>query len=111
MKVAGPKLPPIGEFIRLLSIDVYGRLDDGLVEGLPAEGQNARQRDSARARPPRRIRPPASGSNSVAARQRRKTSGVGSATPSFSITSDIHARRVRVIEGCREMGRASINGR
>ncbi len=32
MKVAGPKLPPIGEFIRLLSIDVYGRLDDGLVE-------------------------------------------------------------------------------
>jgi hypothetical protein len=34
MKVAGPKLPPIGEFIRLLSIDVYGRLDDGLVEGL-----------------------------------------------------------------------------
>ena len=34
MKVAGPKLPPIGEFIRLLSIDVYGRPDDGLVEGL-----------------------------------------------------------------------------
>jgi hypothetical protein len=34
MKVAGPKFPPIGEFIRLLSIDVYGRPDDGLVEGL-----------------------------------------------------------------------------
>jgi len=29
----------------------------------------------------------------------------------FSITNDIHARRVPVIEGCREMGRASINGR
>jgi hypothetical protein len=24
MKVAGPKFPPIGEFIKLLSIDVYG---------------------------------------------------------------------------------------
>jgi hypothetical protein len=34
MKVAGPKFPPIGEFIRLLSIDVYGRPDDRLVEGL-----------------------------------------------------------------------------
>ena len=34
MKVAGPKFPPIGEFIKLLSIDVYGRPDDGLVEGL-----------------------------------------------------------------------------
>jgi hypothetical protein len=34
MKVAGPKFPPIGEFIRLLSIDVYGRPDDGLVEAL-----------------------------------------------------------------------------
>jgi hypothetical protein len=34
MKVAGPKFRPIGEFIRLLSIDVYGRLDDGLVAGL-----------------------------------------------------------------------------
>lgn len=34
MKVAGPKFPPIGEFIRLLSIDVYGRPDAGLVAGL-----------------------------------------------------------------------------
>jgi hypothetical protein len=34
LKVAGPKFPPIGEFLRLLSIDVYGRPDDGLVEGL-----------------------------------------------------------------------------
>jgi hypothetical protein len=34
MKVAGPKFPPIGEFIRMLSIDVYGRPDDGLIEGL-----------------------------------------------------------------------------
>jgi hypothetical protein len=34
MKVAGPKFPPIGEFLRLLSIDVYGRPDDGLVEAL-----------------------------------------------------------------------------
>jgi Antibiotic biosynthesis monooxygenase len=32
MNVAGPKFPPIGEFIRMLSIDVYGRPDDGLVE-------------------------------------------------------------------------------
>jgi hypothetical protein len=34
MEVAGPKFPPIGEFITLLSIDVYGRPDHGLVEGL-----------------------------------------------------------------------------
>jgi hypothetical protein len=34
LKVAGPKFPPIGEFLRLLSIDVYGRPDAGLVEGL-----------------------------------------------------------------------------
>ncbi len=34
MKVAGPKFPPIGEFIRLLSIDVYGRPDHRLVERL-----------------------------------------------------------------------------
>jgi hypothetical protein len=34
MKVAGPKFPPIGEFIRLLYIDVYGRPNAGLVEEL-----------------------------------------------------------------------------
>ena len=34
LKVAGPKFPPIGEFVRLLSIDVYGRPGNGLVEGL-----------------------------------------------------------------------------
>jgi hypothetical protein len=34
VKVAGPKFPPIGEFIRLLAIDVYGRPDDALVQGL-----------------------------------------------------------------------------
>lgn len=34
MKVAGPKFPPIGEFIRLLSIDVYGLPGDGLVAEL-----------------------------------------------------------------------------
>ena len=34
MKVAGSKFPPIGELIRLLSIDVYGRLNDELVERL-----------------------------------------------------------------------------
>ena len=32
MKVAGPMFPPIGEFITLLAIDVYGRPDDRLVE-------------------------------------------------------------------------------
>ena len=32
MKVAGPRFPPIGEFIRMLSIDVYGRPDGELVE-------------------------------------------------------------------------------
>jgi len=57
MKIAGPKFPPIGEFIRLLAIDVYGRPDDGLVEGPTAEGEDARQRDSARARLSRRICP------------------------------------------------------
>jgi hypothetical protein len=34
MKVAGPKFPPIGEFINMLAIDVYGRPDDGLVDRL-----------------------------------------------------------------------------
>jgi hypothetical protein len=34
MKIAGPKFPPIGEFIQLLAIDVYGRPDDALVEEL-----------------------------------------------------------------------------
>jgi len=34
LTVAGPKFPPIGEFLRLLSIDVYGRPDDQLVERL-----------------------------------------------------------------------------
>jgi hypothetical protein len=31
MKVAGPKFPPIAEFIRMLAIDVYGRPADALV--------------------------------------------------------------------------------
>jgi len=34
MKVAGPKFPPIGEYITMLAIDVYGRPDDALVERL-----------------------------------------------------------------------------
>jgi hypothetical protein len=34
MRVAGPKFPPIAEFIRMLSIDVYGRPDDKVVEAL-----------------------------------------------------------------------------
>jgi hypothetical protein len=34
MKVAGPKFPPIGEFIDMLAIDVYGRPEDSLVERL-----------------------------------------------------------------------------
>ncbi len=34
MKVAGPRFPPIGQFIKMLSIDVYGRPDGGLVETL-----------------------------------------------------------------------------
>jgi hypothetical protein len=34
MEVAGPKFPPIGEFIDMLAIDVYGRPDDALVERL-----------------------------------------------------------------------------
>jgi hypothetical protein len=29
LTVAGPKFLPIGEFIRLLSIDIYGRPGDG----------------------------------------------------------------------------------
>ena len=32
MRVAGAKFPPIREFIRMLSIDLYGRPDAGLVE-------------------------------------------------------------------------------
>lgn len=34
MEVAGPKFPPIGEFIELDSIDVYGRLSEDLIERL-----------------------------------------------------------------------------
>ncbi|MFC8799272.1 hypothetical protein ACFT2C_16175 [Promicromonospora sp. NPDC057138] len=34
MKVAGPKFPPIGEFINMLAIDVYGNPDDALVDRL-----------------------------------------------------------------------------
>lgn len=34
MEVAGPKFPPIGEFINLLTIDVYGHPDDTLVDRL-----------------------------------------------------------------------------
>jgi hypothetical protein len=34
MKVAGPKFPPIGEFINMLAIDVYGHPDAALVERL-----------------------------------------------------------------------------
>jgi len=32
MRVAGPKFPPIGEFINMLAIDVYGDPGDTLVE-------------------------------------------------------------------------------
>jgi hypothetical protein len=34
LKVAGPKFPPIGEFINMLAIDVYGHPDAALVERL-----------------------------------------------------------------------------
>lgn len=34
MRVAGPKFPPIAEFITMLAIDVYGRPDAALVEQL-----------------------------------------------------------------------------
>lgn len=34
MEVAGPKFPPIGEFIHLESIDLYGHLSEDLIERL-----------------------------------------------------------------------------
>lgn len=34
MEVAGPEFPPIGEFITLETIDVYGRPTEDLVEQL-----------------------------------------------------------------------------
>lgn len=34
MRVAGPKFPPIREFINMLAIDVYGHPDDALVDRL-----------------------------------------------------------------------------
>jgi len=34
MNVAGPRFPPIGEFINMLAIDVYGDPGDALVERL-----------------------------------------------------------------------------
>jgi hypothetical protein len=39
LKVAGPKFPPIGEFIDMLAIDVYGRPDAPLVEQLEAKAE------------------------------------------------------------------------
>ena len=39
MRVAGPKFPPIGEFIKMLAIDVYGRPDAALVEQLQRKAE------------------------------------------------------------------------
>jgi hypothetical protein len=39
LKVAGPKFPPIAEFIRMQSIDLYGRPADALVETLRQKAQ------------------------------------------------------------------------
>jgi hypothetical protein len=39
MDVAGPKFPPIGEFINMLAIDVYGDPGDALVDRLRAKAQ------------------------------------------------------------------------
>jgi hypothetical protein len=39
MRVAGPKFPPIAEFIRMLAIDLYGRPDAALVEQLQQKAQ------------------------------------------------------------------------
>lgn len=39
MNVAGPKFAPIGEFINMLAIDVYGRPDDALVDRLQQKAE------------------------------------------------------------------------
>jgi hypothetical protein len=39
MRVAGPKFAPIGEFVRMLAIDVYGRPDAALVEQLERKAE------------------------------------------------------------------------
>jgi hypothetical protein len=39
MKVAGPRFPPIGAFINMLAIDVYGRPDASLVEQLQRKSE------------------------------------------------------------------------
>ena len=39
MKIAGPKFPPIGEFINMLAIDVYGRPDDPVMEELQRKSE------------------------------------------------------------------------
>lgn len=39
MQTAGPKFPPIGEFINMLAIDVYGRPDAALVEQLERKAE------------------------------------------------------------------------
>ena len=115
IKIAGPQFPPIGEFIRLLSIDVYGRSDDGLVEGLrqkakPLGGGTVRVHDlHAGLLDCLRHRFSSGTAHSAANTARHQ----GSATPSFSITSDITetCSKVPVIQECREMGRASTNSR
>jgi len=39
MKVAGPLFPKFAEFIRLLTIDVYGKPSDDLVEQMRQKAQ------------------------------------------------------------------------
>jgi quinol monooxygenase YgiN len=56
MKVAGPAFPKFAEFIELLTIDVYGKLGDDLLEQVAAEGSDFRERGCARARVLRRVR-------------------------------------------------------
>jgi hypothetical protein len=39
MKIAGPKFRPIGEFINMLAIDVYGRPDAPVMEELQRKSE------------------------------------------------------------------------
>ena len=55
MEVAGPKFPPIGEFINMLAIDVYGHPDDALVARLRQKAELLGSRVVTRARAALRV--------------------------------------------------------
>lgn len=57
MKVAGPAFPRFAEYIRMISIVIYGDPGDLILGQLRKKGRDARERDRAGPPVPRRICP------------------------------------------------------